>query len=403
MNDRAPAGSLAFDFDRVIARRGTHSSKWDLIARYSGIDAPDAIPMWVADMDFAAPSGVTEALLAETKRAAHGYYGDTGSWAQALAQWFARRHDWRIDPAWVSPTPGVVSGLGMILQAVCEPGDEVVVFPPAYHAFRRIILANERRILDARLVERHGRYFMDLDALGAQLTPATKVVFFCSPHNPAGTVWSREEIRALAALCAERDLILVSDEIHCDLVLDGAKYTPTMIAAPEVADRLITCVAATKTFNIAGAHVGACITSNAALKRRLDACIAASGLSSYNRFGMIATEAAWRTGDAWLDALLPYLAGNRDLFDARIAAAVPGARSMRLAATYLAWVDFSGTGLAPEEVAARVKNHARIFASPGQQFGPGGETWLRFNIATQRPILNEALGRLEEAFRDLPA
>jgi cysteine-S-conjugate beta-lyase len=401
VNDRAPSVSPTFDFDRVIARRGTHASKWDLIARYSGIDAPDAIPMWVADMDFAAPPGVTEALLAETRLAVHGYYGDTGTWAEALAQWFARRHDWRIDPAWVSPTPGIVSGLGLILQAVSAPGDEVVVFPPAYHAFRRIILANERRILDAQLVERDGRYFMDLDALRAQLTPATKVVFFCSPHNPGGTVWSREEIRALAALCAERDLILVSDEIHCDLLLDGARHTPTIVAAPEIGDRLITCVAATKTFNLAGAHVGACVTSNTALKRRIDARILAGGLASYNRFGMIATEAAWRTGDAWLDALLPYLAANRDLFDARIEAAAPGARSMRLAATYLAWVDFSGTGLPPEEVAARVKDRARIFASPGPQFGPGGAAWLRFNFATPRPILDEALGRLDDAFSDL--
>jgi cysteine-S-conjugate beta-lyase len=401
MNDRAASVIASFDFDRVIARRGTHASKWDLIKRYSGIAAPDAIPMWVADMDFAAPPGVTAALEAETKLAVHGYYGDTGSWAEALAQWFARRHNWRIDPAWVSPTPGVVSGLGLILQAVSEPADEVVVFPPAYHAFRRIILANERRILDAQLVERDGRYFMDLDALRAQLTPASKVVFFCSPHNPGGTVWSGEEIRALAALCAERDLILVSDEIHCDLLLDGARHTPTLIAAPEVADRLVTCVAATKTFNLAGAHVGACVTSNAALKRRIDARVLASGLASYNRFGMIATEAAWRTGEAWLDALLPYLGANRDLFDRGIEAAAPGARSMRLGATYLAWVDFSGTGLPPEDVAARVKDRARIFASPGPQFGPGGARWLRFNFATPRPILEEALGRLGEAFKDL--
>jgi cysteine-S-conjugate beta-lyase len=390
-----------FDFDRVIERRGTHASKWDNMARLSGITAPDAIPMWVADMDFAAPPGVTQALAAEVNRAIHGYYADTGTWATALAEWMGRRHGWRVDPAWVSPTPGVVSGLGLILQAVSAPGDEVVVFPPAYHAFRRIILANERRILDARLVEANGRYLMDLDALRAKLTPATKVVFFCSPHNPGGTVWSSEEIRALAALCAKRDLILVSDEIHCDLVFRGAKHVPTLTAAPEIADRLITCVAATKTFNLAGAHVGGCITSNAALKRRLDARVMASGLGSYNGFGMIATEAAWRTGDAWLDALLPYLAASRDLFDARIEAAAPGARSMRLAATYLAWVDFSRTGLPPEEVAARVKERARIFASPGPQFGPGGETWLRFNFATPRPILEKALGRLEDAFKDL--
>src|SRR6202140_5763311 len=268
--------SLMFDFDRIIERRGTHSSKWDHIARLSGIESPDAIAMWVADMDSAAPPGVASALTAETQPAVHGYYANTGSWAAALADWMARRHGLRIDPKWVSPTPGIVSGLGLILQAVSTSGDEVVVFPPAYHAFRRIIVANERRILDAQLVETDGRYAMDLDALRAKLRPRTKVVFLCSPHNPGGTVWSPAELRALAALCIEHDLILVSDEIHCDLVFDGAKHTPTITSAPEIADRLITCVAATKTFNLAGAHVGACFTSNATLKRKLDARIAAS-------------------------------------------------------------------------------------------------------------------------------
>jgi cysteine-S-conjugate beta-lyase len=389
------------DFDRVIERRGTHATKWDMMAKLSGITAADGIPMWVADMDFAAPPGVTAALAAVVERGVHGYYADNGSWAEALAGWLARRHSLSIDPEWVSPTPGVVSGLGLILQAVSQPGDEVVVFPPAYHAFRKIILANERRIVDAQLVERQGRYVMDLDALRTMLTPRTKVVFFCSPHNPGGTVWSADEISALATFCIEHDLVLVSDEIHCDLVLDGAKHIPTITAAPEVADRLITCVAATKTFNLAGAHVGACVTSNPQLKRKLDARIAASGLGSYAAFGMIATEAAWRTGDAWLDELLPYLVGNRDLLDSRIEAAAPGARSMRLDATYLAWVNFSGTGLKAEDVARRVSERARIFVSPGPQFGPGGESWLRFNFATPRPILREALDRLDEAFSDL--
>ena len=390
-----------FDFDRVIDRRGTHATKWDMMAKLSGITAGDAIPMWVADMDFEAPPGVTQALAATVERAVHGYYADTGSWAAALADWLARRHGVSIDPEWVSATPGVVAGLGLILQAVSVSGDEVVLFPPAYHAFRKIILANDRRILDARLVEQQGRYVMDLDALRQMLTPRTKVVFFCSPHNPGGTMWSADEIRGLATFCAEHDLILVSDEIHCDLVLGGAKHIPTLAAAPEIADRLITCVAATKTFNLAGAHVGACVTSNAALKRRIDARIAASGLGSYNAFGMIATEAAWRTGAAWLDELRPYLAGNRDLFDTRIEAAAPGARSMRLDATYLAWVNFSGTGLAAAEIAARVNDRARIYVSPGSQFGPGGETWLRFNFATQRSILREALDRLDDAFSDI--
>ena len=390
-----------FDFNRVIERRGTHSSKWDAIKKMSGIEAADALPMWVADMDFAAPPGVTAALQEEVTRATHGYYADTGTWAQSLADWMARRHDLKIDPAWVSPTPGIVSGLGLILQAVSAPGDEVVVFPPAYHAFRKIILANNRYILDAQLVESNGRYLMDLEALKAKLTPRSKVVFFCSPHNPGGTVWPADEIRALAKLCIERDLILVSDEIHCDLVFSGHKHIPTLTAAPEVENRLITCVAATKTFNLAGAHVGACVTTNPELKRKLDARIMASGLASYNLFGMLATEAAWRTGDSWLDALLPVLQSNRDLFDKRIEAAAPGARSMKLDATYLAWVDFSKTKLGAADVASRVAKRARIFASPGDQFGPGGDTWLRFNFATPRPLLEEALARMDEAFRDV--
>jgi cysteine-S-conjugate beta-lyase len=390
-----------FDFDRVIERRGTHASKWDNMAKMSGITAPDAIPMWVADMDFAAPPGVTEALQEAVDRGVHGYYADTGSWAEALCSWLVRRHNLKLDPAWVTPTPGVVSGLGLVLQAVSEPGDEVVLFPPAYHAFRRIVTANDRRILDAQLVEANGRYMMDLDALRAKLTPRTKVVFFCNPHNPGGTAWTPDEIRALARLCIEHNLILCSDEIHCDLMLGAARHTPTLTAAPEVADRLVSSFAATKTFNLAGAHAGATVTSNAEIKKKIDARAMASGLGSYNSFGMITTEAAWRTGDAWLDALLVYLGKNRDMLDKRIEAAAPGARSMRLDATYLAWVDFAGTGLSPEEVSSRVKQRARIFASPGEQFGPGGASWLRFNFATPRSILDEALARLEEAFSDL--
>ena len=252
------------------------------------------------------------------------------------------------------------------------------------------------------LSQSNGRYVMDLDnACRTRSPPRTKVVFFCSPHNPGGNTWSRDEIRELADFCSAHNLILVSDEIHNDLVYPHARHIPTLTAAPEVADRLITCVAATKTFNLAGAHVGACVTSNADLKQRLDARIAASGLGSYNAFGMTATEAAWRTGEAWLDDLLVYLDTSRQHFDRSIEAAIPGSRSMPLDATYLAWVDFSGTGLSPDEVAARVKDKARIFASPGEQFGPGGDNFLRFNFATPRSILDEALERLADAFSDL--
>ena len=390
-----------FDFDRVIERRGTHSTKWDNIAKYSGITAPDAIPMWVADMDFAVPAGVTEALAIEVQRATHGYYADTGSWAQALADWYLKRHALPIDPDWVSPTPGIVSACGLILQALTEPDDEVVLFTPVYHAFRKIIANNDRKIFDSQLIEENGRYRMDFDTLAKTLTPRCKIVFFCSPHNPGGNCWSREEIRQLADFCLERGLILVSDEIHCDLVFKGTKHTPTLLAAPDIASKLITCVAATKTFNLAGAHVGAVVTSNRQMKEKIDARIAAAGLASYNLFGMIATEAAWRTGEDWLDALLPYLAANAVHFDQRVEAAAPGARSMRMDATYLAWVNFSGTGLSEQDAADRVAQKARIYVNAGPQFGPGGTGFLRFNLATPRSILDEALDRLDEAFADL--
>ena len=391
-----------FDFDRVIDRRGTHASKWDMMAKLSGITAADGIPMWVADMDFAAPPGVTEVLSAAVTRAVHGYYADTGSWAAALAEWMARRHGFSIDPAWVSPTPGVVSGLGLILQAVTEAGDEVVVFPPAYHAFRRIILANDRRILDAQLVQRQGRYEMDLDALAKKLTPRTKIVFFCSPHNPGGTVWSSEEIRALATFCAERNLILVSDEIHCDLLLGGVKHTPTLSAAPEIADRLITCVAATKTFNLAGAHVGACVTSNPELKKRTRRADRGKRARLLQRLrndrdrGGLANRR--RPGSMRCCPISPAITicsprGSRKRRPARVRCGSMQPISAGSISPELDW--------RPQDVAARVKDRARIFASPGEQFGPGGETWLRFNFATPRPILNEALDRLDDAFRDL--
>jgi cysteine-S-conjugate beta-lyase len=392
---------MSFDFDRVINRRNTHSTKWDKIAALSGINAPDALPLWVADMDFQAPPGVTAALREEIDRATHGYYADTGSWAAAMCDWMQKRHALTIDPAWVSQTPGIVSGLGLILQAFSAPGDDIVVFPPAYHAFRKIIEANNRRIQDVPLVLQQGRYHMDFNRLTSTITAKTKIVFFCSPHNPGGTCWTTEEIRTLAEICKSRGIILVSDEIHCDLVFQGAKHIPTLTAAPDCADHVISCFAATKTFNLAGAHVGACVTSNPALKKKLDAAIMASGLASYNSFGMIATEAGWRTGEAWLDTLLPYLKANRDHLHARIERAVPGARAMPLDSTYLSWIDFSATGLSAENVAERVAKRARLFVSPGQQFGPGGATWLRVNFATPRPILDDALARLDDAFADL--
>ncbi len=392
---------MPIDFDRIIDRRRTRSYKWDRMSQSIGLDAPDAIPMWVADMDFEAPLAVREALHRAVDHGIYGY-GDTDEpWRKACAGWLKRRHGMDVDPEWISHTPGVVSALGLILQAVSEPGDDVIVFSPAYHAFHRIIEANGRRIHNVPLLIEQGMHRMDFDRAKAELTPRDKVVFFCSPHNPGGRVWEREEIVAVAQFCEDNDLILVSDEIHNDLVFPGAKHIPTAIAAPFVADRLITCVAATKTFNLAGAHIGATIASNPQLRRKIEARIGACGLTGFEIFGLIATETAWREGDEWLDALIPYLDANRRAFDAGIVRAIPGARSMPLQATYLAWVDLEGTGLSREDFNDRIAHRARVGVSPGPSFGPGGEMHARFNFAMPRALMDEALARLADAFADL--
>lgn len=389
---------MKFDFDRIIERRGTHSAKWDGMAAAVGADAPDAIAMWVADMDFEAPPAVKAALLEEVNRSTHGYYDSDRSWREAMSAWLSRRHGWEPDPDWITPTPGIVSALGLVLQAFSKEGDHVVVFSPAYHAFKKIIDANGRQIHNQQMINEQGRYRMDLDGLRRDIPANASVVFFCSPHNPGGTVWEPDEIRQLAQFCAERNLILVSDEIHNDLVFTGRTHHMTAKVAPEIADRLITCTSATKTFNLAGAHVGGTIISDPQMRKRFREVCNRSGLLSFPLFGMLATEAAQRHGDAWLDALIPYLQANRDLFAERIVRAVPGARPMHLDATYLAWVDFTGTGLPREQFMERITKKARLGVSPGPQFGPGGENWVRFNLATPKALVGEAIDRLEKAF-----
>lgn len=389
-----------FDFDEPIDRRNTHALKWDLMEERYGVPADDGIAMWVADMDFRPPPSVSAALAAEVAHGVHGYFGDERDYKAAITGWMARRHGWQVEPAAIATTHGVVAGFAICLQAFTEPGDGVILFSPVYHAFYRVIRANGREVVESPLVVREdGRYAMDLAALEARLTGRERVVVLCSPHNPGGRVWSREELAALADFCVAHDLLLVSDEIHHDLVLPGSRHVPTALAAPGIADRLVVLTAATKTFNLAGALTGNVIVPDEGLRRRFAAAHLASGTGP-NRFGVLVATAAYAGGDAWVDALNVYLAGNAAILRDGLGA-VPGVRPMPLDATYLAWVDFAGTGMAPEEFAARVEGGARIAASHGATFGTGGESFLRFNIATQRARVTEAVRRLQAAFGDL--
>ncbi len=389
---------MRYDFDDQLALRGTHASKYDALIKACGVDDPDAIPMWVADMDFTAAPAIRDALLKEVERGYFGYFGGPEAANDAVAGWYRRQHGWEFDASWVRYTHGVVSGFGDALAACTAPGDAIVLFSPVYHAFYRQAQAMGREVLESPLRIENGRFEMDLDGLSAALTENVKLVVLCSPHNPGGRVWSAEEIRQVADFCLERGLFLISDEIHMDLLFPGETFVPTAVAAPHIAERLVVLSAASKGFNLAGAETGFLVTPDPALRKKLDAVIL-DRESTPNRFGMAALTAAFTECDDWSDAVRAYLAENFRVFSARMNA-LAGVSVMDMTSTYLAWVDFTPLGMSDPEIMRRIVE-AGVVPSPGSQFGTGGTGHMRFNLALPRPTLETAISRLEDAFRDI--
>ena len=386
-------------FDEIINRTGSHSVKWDMMENLYGVPASEGIAMWVADMDFRAPQCVQDAIGKMHEHGIYGYYGDDSSYRAAICWWMQNRHGWTLDPEAIFTTHGLVNGTAMCVDTFTQPGDGVVLMTPVYHAFAKVIRANNRRVVECDLINNDGRYEMDFDAWDAQLDGSEKMMILCSPHNPGGRVWTRAELEGVAAFAKRHDLILVSDEIHHDLVFPGAQHTP-MALIDGIEDRLIMMTATTKTFNIAGSHSGNVIIPNPELRQKFGARMMGLGLSP-NSFGLHMAEAAYSPeGAAWVDDLVAYLDGNRQIFDAGINA-IPGLKSMPLEATYLAWVDFAGTGMSREEFTDRVEKGAKIAVNHGPTFGSGGDNFLRFNLATPRAVVEQAVDRMQAAFADL--
>ncbi|MDO9525905.1 MAG: MalY/PatB family protein [Gemmobacter sp.] len=387
-------------FDDIIDRRGTHSAKWDMMEKLYQVPGDTGIAMWVADMDFRPPACVQKAVEDMAAHGIYGYFGNDGDYLAAIQWWMDTRHNWKIERDMILTTHGLVNGTGLCVQAYTQPGDGVAVMAPVYHAFGRVIKTAGRRLVELPLVNNAGRLEIDFDAWDRAIDPGTRMLILCSPHNPGGRVWTQDELRGIADFAKKHDLILVSDEIHQDLVFPGHKHIVMPNAAPDILDRLVMMTATTKTFNIAGSHTGNVIIPDIALRKRFLGVMAALGISG-NSFGLIMATAAYSPeGAAWLDELMVYLDGNRKIFDDGIAA-IPGLASMRLEATYLAWVDFSGTGMAPAEFIARVEQTAGIAANHGATFGAGGENFMRFNLATPRALIIDAVERLQRAFADL--
>lgn len=392
--------SSAPNFDERIDRRGTHSSKWDMMQSLYGVPASDGIAMWVADMDFRPPACVQAALEGMAAHGLYGYFGDSKANHDAICWWMQSRHGWVVEPASIFTVNGLVNGTALCVAAYTKPGDGVVLMTPVYHAFARVIAAAGRQVVECQLAIEDDRYVLDIGAWDAMMTGTERMFVLCSPHNPGGRVWTRDELRAIADFCVRHDLILVSDEIHHDLVMPGHTHQVMALAAPEIMDRLVMMTATTKTFNIAGCHVGNIIVPDKALRAALAAAINAAGVSP-NSFGMMMATAAYSPeGAEWVDALVAYLDGNRRLFEEGVSA-IPGVRAMPLEATYLAWIDFAGTGMSTSEFTARVEKQALIAANHGPSFGKGGASFLRFNLATPRSVVAESVDRLKQAFVDL--
>ena len=388
------------DFDEVIDRRGTHSSKWDTMEELYGVSPDNGLSMWVADMDFRAPEVIQRKLRSISSHGIYGYYGDQEEYKNSIKWWMKNRHDWKIDTSWIFTTHGLVNGTALCIDAFTERGDGVILFTPVYYQFSNIIEASERKIVECplKLIDNH--YQFDFNAYERRLSGDEKMIILSSPHNPGGRVWTRKELQEVAKFAMKHDLILVSDEIHHDLVYPNKNHTVMPLAEPAVCDRLVMMTATTKTFNIAGAHTGNVIISNPSLKQKFSKRITALGISP-NSFGLfMATTAYSSEGAKWLDELIKYIDGNRNLFD-RAIDTIPGLKSMPLEGTYLAWVDFSGTGMEEKEFIYRVQDKANIAVNHGSTFGAGGENFLRFNLATPRTLIVEATKRLEKAFSDL--
>ena len=388
---------MKYDFDRIVDRNGTESLKWVYPRKVLKVE--DAIPMWVADMDFEAPPAVVEAIR---RRAAHGIYGYPlvpPSFWQAAIDWLRRRHGWEIRKEWMAKTPGIVPALNYCVRAFTKPGDAVIIQTPVYFPFTNAVENNGRRVVRNPLRFDGHRYTMDLDDLRTKIDAPGRMLILCSPHNPVGRVWTQEELEALGRIAVERDLLVISDEIHHDLIYRGHRHRILASLSPELAQQTITCIAPSKTFNIPGLSTAAVISSNPDLLKKFEDEAERAGFELGQIFGIVGFEAAYAHGEDWLDKLLPYLEANVDFLEKFLEERVPGVRLIRPEGTYLALLDCRGLGLEPAALNDFFLKKARVYFSDGTMFGSELEGFVRINFGCPRALLLEALERIERAVK----
>ena len=382
---------MKYDFDKQISRRDTDSYKWDSVTE-EGV-----LPLWVADMDFQTAPAITEALR---RRVEHGIFGYTrvpDSYYEAVCGWFRRRHGWTIDPAWIIYTSGVVPAVSAVIKALTRKGDKVLVQTPVYNCFFSSIRNNGCEMVSSPLIYADRTFTIDFEDLERKAAdPGVKLLLLCNPHNPAGRVWRRDELLRLGEICLRHGVTVVSDEIHCELVFAGHRYTPFASLGEEFLKNSVTCISPSKAFNIAGLQIANIVCADAAMRARIDRAINDNEVCDVNPFGVIATRAAYNEGEEWLTQLLDYIWNNYLYMSSFCAEHLPKFPVARLEGTYLAWQDCRRLGLGSEELEHRLVREARLWLNAGTMYGAEGEGFMRWNLACPRATLDEALRRFAE-------
>lgn len=386
---------MKYNFDQIIDRTHTASLKHDAKLRYCGNE--HAIPMWVADMDFHTGDFIIDALQKQLVHGILGYTVKTDRFYESITGWMKKRYHWQVDQSWISLTTGVVPALNFAVMAFTNPGDEVIVQSPVYAPFYKAVKNFDRKLVLNPLKNTDGRYTMNLEHLESVLTPRTKLLLLCSPHNPSGRVWAKEELLALGDICLKHKIIIASDEIHSDLVYPGNTHLPLASLSPQLADCTVTFMAPSKTFNIAGLATSIVIASNPALRKLFTRFPDFIEQSNANLMGLIALEAAYMHGEEWLRQLMDYLNENRTLVERFFASQLPQIKISEAEATYLLWLDCRALHLSDDELHTLFHKTANVALSRGTDFGPGGEGFMRMNIGCPKAVVEEALQKIAQA------
>ena len=389
---------MKYDFDKVVDRTGNRAAKYDERTKKFGTD--QVIPLWIADMDFQTAQPIIDALTARAQEGIWGYTSRPASYFQAICGWQQRRNGWTIDQNLVSWSLGVVPALSALVRLFTPDGSKVLIQTPVYSEFYDVTEAWNRTVVENQLVEKDGRWTIDWADFEAKL-PQVSMFLLCSPHNPLGIVWTCEELTRMAGLCRKHNVLLVSDEIHSDLVFHGKKHIPTASLSPETAAQVITCISGTKTFNLAGLQASTTVFPNLRMKEIFDKFWACMDIHRNNAFSLTAMEVAFNEGEEWLEQLLEYISGNFDFIRSYCACHIPRVKPSLPDATYLVWLDCRELGLSNEELRRFMIEKAGLGLNEGCSFGRSLSGFMRLNAACPRSVLEQALKQLEAAVRAL--